>query len=274
MITFLSVLTKVGLHTGLLIASGFALHKFLLGIELRRLIISSAALLTFCVAARLFLLNVELAGGFEHALDFSMFGWVWSPNMSQTLAYLGGAGGVAVGTMARVRILVGLGLAAMVLAVGFGGHSQGLETPGFTPFIISIHVAFAAFWVTAPVVLWPSRSVSDTELLRRLETFSAIAVWGVPLLFISGLWSALHLTGSLGAFMNTAYGLMLLFKILLASMALVIGAANKFWVTRKLRNEPEVGRAVLQKMLIFESVIFSCVICVIALATTVTGPGA
>jgi putative copper export protein len=270
----LSLLLKIGLHAGLLAAIGFAFQRVALGAEFRRLIIAGALLLAVCVAARLFLLNAELAGGLEHAFDFSMFGWVWSPNKAQTLGYLSGAGVILFGVLARLRVLVILGAFALLVGVALGGHTRGLETPGLNPWIASFHVGLAAFWVSAPAALWPSQDVDDDEILRRMERFSAIAVWSVPLIFAGGVWLGIQLTGSFSAFVTTGYGRLLVLKLVFACGALAIGGANKLWVTGKLRDNPAIGRKLLRRTLMVDSLLFAGIVIAIASATSLTGPGA
>jgi len=270
----LSFLIQIGLHTGLLAAVGFAIQRTALGAKIRRLILAGALMLTICVAARLLLLNAELAGGLEHVLDFSMFDWVWTPNKAQTLGYLSGAGVILVGVVSRLRVLVILGAFVLLVGVALGGHTRGLEPPGLNPWIASLHVGLAAFWVTAPITLWPSQDVDDEELLRRMERFSAIAVWSVPLIFVGGVWLGTQLTGSFSAFLTTGYGRLLVLKLMLACGAFAIGGANKYWVTGKLRDNPAAGRRLLRRTLMVDSLLFACIVIAIASATSLTGPGA
>ena len=106
MLGALVLLVKFGLYTGLLGAVGFAIQRLVLGAEFGRLIAASALLLTICIAARLLLLNAELAGGLEHAFDVSLFGWIWSPNKMQTLAFLAGSAAILISLLPHGRILV------------------------------------------------------------------------------------------------------------------------------------------------------------------------
>ena len=127
--------------------------------------------------------------------------------------------------------------------------------------------------MSAPIALWPSGAVDDDELLRRMETFSAIAVWTVPLVFAGGIWVATQLTGSFSSIFETGYGRILVLKFLLACGALAIGGANKFWVTGKLRDNPGAGRRVLRRTLMVDSLLFAGIVIAIASATSLTGPG-
>lgn len=273
MLLALSLLTKTALYIGLLGAAGLAVQKLVFGADHRRMIFLCATMLACAAGLRLFLLNAELAGGLSHVFDFSMFGWVWAPNKSQSLAYLAGAYLLSAAALTNLKPLFGLGAIVLFAGAGLGGHTYGLEAPGLNPAIVSLHIGVAAFWVTAPLVLWPRQGISDVEILRRVKRFSAFAAWSVPLLFAGGLWLSLRLAGTIEALGASAYGRLLIVKFSLAAAALAIGAANKFWVTAKLKQDAAAGRALLQRMLMIDAALFAGVIVAIAAATTLTGPG-
>lgn len=273
MLGLLSLAVKVGLYVGALGSAGLGLHTLVLVTEHRRWVIGLALVLAISVAGRLLLLNAELAGGLLRAFDFSMFGWVWAPNQAQVLAYVTGAVALIAGAFFRTKALLLIGAGAVFVGAGLGGHTQGLKAPGINPFIVSFHVAIAAFWVTAPFVLWPRKNVSDTILLSRMRRFSTVAVWCVPLLFASGLWLAWRLSGSFEAMMNQSYGRLLLLKLILACGALALGTFNKLTVTKRLQTQAVTGRTLLQRTLLLDSGLFAGIVFAIAAATTLTGPG-
>lgn len=274
MLGLLSLAVKAGLYVGALGSAGLGLHTLLLGTEYRRWVIGLALALAIAVSGRLLLLNAELAGGISHVFDFSMFDWVWAPNQAQVLAYVTGAAALIAGPLFRIKAFLLIGAGAVFAGTGLGGHTQGLEAPGINPFTVSLHVAIAAFWVTAPFVLWPWETVSDTILLSRMKRFSTIAVWCVPVLFASGLWLAWRLSGSFEALMTENYGRLLLLKLLLACGALAFGAFNKLRVTKHLQMQGRTGRTLLRRTLMLDACLFAGVIFAIAAATTLTGPGA
>lgn len=273
MLGLLSLAVKAGLYVGALGSTGLALHTLLLGTSHRRWIIGLALVLAMAVTGRLLLLNAELTGGLQHSFDFSMFDWVWAPNRMQVLTYIVGASLLALSAIFDLRILLAVGVASVFAGAGLGGHTHGLEAPGINPFLVSVHVAIAAFWATAPFVLWPQKKVSDAVLLNRMERFSRVAVWCIPVLFVSGLWLAWRLSGSLEALIGETYGQLLLLKLLLACCALAIGAFNKLRVTELLRDRTDKGRERLRTTLALDYMLFSAIVFVIAAATTLTGPG-
>lgn len=274
MLGLLSLAVKAGLYISALGSAGLGLHTLLLGTAHRRWVIGLALVLAISVAGRLLLLNAELASGLPRAFDFSMFGWVWAPNQAQVLAYVTGTVALIAGTFFRMKALLLIGAGAVIAGAGLGGHTQGLEAPGINPVLVSLHVAIASFWVTAPFVLWPRETISDSIILSRMKRFSAVAVWCVPVLIVSGLWLAWRLSGSFEALMTENYGRLLLLKLLLACGALALGAFNKLRVTKYLHTQAGTGRTLLRRTLMLDACLFAGVIFAIAAATTLTGPGA
>ncbi len=274
MLAFISLTVKAGLYVGGLGAAGLSLHGNILDTNHRPWIARLALLLLICATLRLLLLNAELAGGLERMFDFSMFGWVWAPNRLQVLSYSAGGLALLAGALFRTRALLLIGALAVIAAAGLGGHTHGLESPELNPYLVSLHFAIAAFWVSAPIVLWPANHVSDDVVLYRMRRFSQFALWCVPLLFASGLWLAFQLTGSLPSMIATLYGQLLLLKLLLACAALALGAYNKMCVTQRLEIDAASGRCLLRRTLMMDAVLFAGVLLAIGAATTLTGPGA
>lgn len=274
MLGILSLIVKAGLYAGLLGAAGLTFHAFLFRTGYRKWIIGLGLLLGVTIALRLVLLNAELAGGLPHAFDFGMFGWIWAPNRNQVLAQGAGVIALVAGASMQWRLLLAAGAVLIVAGTGLGGHTQGLDTPGLSPLLVSLHVAIAAFWVTAPFTLWPQTATPNDALALRMQRFSHVAVWCVPVLFASGLWLAWRLTGSFEALLTEPYGQLLTAKFLLATCALGLGAINKAWMTGRLQEQAPKARANLRWILTLDGLLFTGVIVAIAAATTLTGASA
>lgn len=233
------------------------------------LIATMAGLTIVLVAVRLVLMNAQLSG---ELLDFSMFGWVWPPVKWHVIAIFVGALLAFLAPFARGPW--GALAAAGVISAGFAltGHVQGKGGELLPMLGVAVHVFIAGFWLVAPFVLWPGRSVAHPDLVQRMESFSTWALWLVPVLFVTGVSLAFYLTGSAGKLVGSFYGRLLILKLVLALMALGIGAANKALVTRKLKAAPETGRIWLRGALICDAVLFIGILLAIASATTLTGP--
>ena len=170
--------------------------------------------------------------------------------------------------------IAGIGAIALALSFALTGHSQALESPGFAPWVVAFHVVIAAFWFAAPLTLWPAKNLSDIDLTVRLERFSAIALFVVPLLFLLGLWLAWRLAGGVQQLIASDYGRLLLLKLAVAAVALGLGGLNKLVTTPIMARDPLRGRRLLKRSLIAEATAFTAAIVIVAWATTMTGPPA
>ncbi|ACT58395.1 copper resistance D domain protein [Hirschia baltica ATCC 49814] len=274
MLTLLVLFSKFGLYLTALIGLGAALHSTAAIVISRRWFVILGLGLVIAVSLRLALLNAQLAGGLSAAFSPDTFSWIWTANRYQAMAYLAGGGLIAASSLVPLKYLKLP--AAIFIAAGFGlgGHTQGLDMPGLAPWFASGHVLIAGFWIVAPFTLWPRASL-DADLVHfRMERFSKIALWCVPILFVSGIWLALRLAGSGEAILSSSYGQLLLTKLLLATLALAIGAWNKLRITQLLKNDAPSGVASLKRSLGADILVFAGILLVIAAATTLTGPGA
>lgn len=274
MLTLLVLFSKFGLYLTALMGLGAALHSAAAIVTPRRWLVILGLGLIIAVSLRLTLLNAQLAGGLSAAFSPDTFSWIWPANRSQAIAFLAGGGLIAASSLAPLKYLKLP--AALLVAAGFGlgGHTQGLDTPGLAPLFSGVHALIAGFWIVAPFTLWPHASLDADLVHARMERFSKIALWCVPLLFVSGIWLALRLAGSLEAILSSSYGQLLLAKLLLATLALAIGAWNKLRITHLLKNDAPSGVASLKRSLGADILVFAGILLLISAATTLTGPGA
>jgi putative copper export protein len=211
--------------------------------------------------------------------DLTMWSIVWDMQHRAVLAVF--AGGTAIG----IALVVGLGargvlqkgfalLGALLISASFSvtGHSQALEDPSFFPYIVVGHVVLVSFWLTAPFVLWPHNKLADADILARTERYGAIAVIGVPLLFISGGVLAWKLGGGLSGLTTSTYGITLGAKLAASTGALGLGAVNKLRVASILKNQPDHGKLELKRTLSADMILFTLALVAITLATTLFGP--
>lgn len=269
---------KLALYTSALLAAGLGLHASLGVVEredhartLRLAALLASAAIVFA-ALRLAVANVQLGGSIESVFDKAILAWTW-PNLApSSIAIIAGALGMVGASVWRLVWLAAP--AAVALAAGFAltGHSQALDTPGLAPWAVALHVLIAAFWIAAPISLWPRGALSNEALETRAQRFTRCALLAVPLLFIAGGWLALRLAGSAEALVSSTYGQLLLVKLAAATAALALGGYNKQVVTRKLRETPDQGRQALSVTLSLDGLFFASALVLVGIATTFTGP--
>jgi len=269
---------KLGLYASALLAAGLGLHVSTQIVEragqmrpLRSAVFLGGAALVFAML-RLMIANIQLGGSLNSIFDPATLAWTWPTLAPSSIALLFGAGLLLAAWLSQQPVLAGL--ASIALAAGFAltGHTQALEQPGLAPWAAGLHVLIAAFWIAAPITLWPRASLSDETVLTRSESFSRLALFIVPLLFVVGLWLAVILAGSVNALLSSSYGLLLTAKVVVAGAALALGAFNKKIVTGKLREASADGRRALTATLSFDAILFASALILVGIATTITGP--
>lgn len=269
---------KLGLYASGLLAAGLGLHAVLGVLErgvhqhaMRVAACAAVAALVFATA-RLIIVNAQLGGGIGAAFDASTLQWTWRSLGLPTAALLAGVVGVIVGWAVRNPLFAAAGAVTLAASFALTGHSEALESPGLAPLAVGLHVLIAMFWITAPLSLWPRRALQDATLVARLKRFSTIAAWAVPALFVLGIWLAWLLAGGLTSLLSETYGQLLVAKLLVASIALAMGAINKLWLTQAVMQGNPEGRRLLKIALLVELCAFLVALLLVGVATTAVGP--
>jgi copper resistance protein D len=273
-LTLLSVGLKLMQYVACLLAAGFALALSSGVIEApsRRAWLKPATWLALvaCIVAllRLFLSAAQLG-------DMNLLAMVWDMQHRSVLALGAGLFILTAALFSGGVLLRGLTcVSALCLSTSFAltGHTQALESPALFSFLVAGHVAIAAFWVSAPAVLWPHPEVNDTVLLARTQQFGAVALVCVPLLFVGGGILGWKLGGGYTGLTTSTYGQALGFKLCCALAALGLGAVNKLRISTLLRTRIAQGRRELQQTLTLDGMLFVFALLAITLATTIMGP--
>jgi copper resistance protein D len=164
--------------------------------------------------------------------------------------------------------------AVIVVLAGFTlmGHTTTHSPRWLLASLLLAHLIVVAFWFGA---LMPLRLASSYESAAvagaTVAAFSTAAAWIVPALFIAGLALAVQLLGNLAA-LRTAYGQLLIAKVL--GFALLLGLAS----LNKWRLGPAVAAGHARRTLAFrrslqiEYVLIAAVLTVTAVMTTFFSP--
>jgi copper resistance protein D len=180
--------------------------------------------------------------------------------------------------------------ALAVLFVGmlaWSGHAAG--TMGFGGFLHfggdAFHLIAAAAWVggLVPLLMFLGPRIQGSEpplanCFQVLKRFSTVAAWSVAVLAAGGALNTWLMTNGLRSFLGTAYGDLVLIKIMLFIVMLGFGAANRYWLTPRLLpgNVPtEEGRSLqlLCASVSIEIALGLIVICVVAVLGLLPPPG-
>jgi len=140
---------------------------------------------------------------------------------------------------------VWIALVTLVVVLGVSGawlsHAAGrLERRALLLVLDTVHQMAAEVWIGSLVHMTAIAFTRDdlrwpAAMLRR---FSTMAVTAVATIVVAGGWLSLHYVGGLAALMGTAYGLMILTKVIVLIGLLVLGAANFRAIRRRSPTAP------------------------------------
>ncbi len=204
-------------------------------------------------------------------------GNTWMTGFSSTLgpsALIGFPGALLLAFHFRRRSLHPAALvtgAALVLGSFLvTGHAATAPPAWFMALVVGIHLIGAATWLGALVPLRVAVTREEpTVATRLLSDFSARGVWAVVALLISGLVISWVQLQSIAALVDTAYGIRLLAKIIVAAIIVMLALYNKHRLTDLLARRPETGRAALRRTIRAE---YWLMMIVMALAVSLTLP--
>lgn len=143
-------------------------------------------------------------------------------------------------TRPRILGLIALGVAAVATVVQNGHGAAGAWWQyAFT----LLHGVAAVTWLGGLLAMGWLLLLHrlSAARLRRLPWWSLLAGGSVAVLVVSGLVQSISQVGYPGALLTTSYGLVLSAKLVLAVLALGLGAWGFVWVRRQIR-ESHTGR--------------------------------
>jgi putative copper resistance protein D len=139
----------------------------------------------------------------------------------------------------------------LAAAIAWTGHAA--STPGAAGNLHlaadALHILAAAGWIGGLVSLVPLfatarrlSSVPANALARdAARRFSTLGILSVTILVSSGIINTWILVGSFHALLDTEYGLILIFKIMIFAVMLAFAVANRFRLTPRLDLPPGNG---------------------------------
>ncbi|HXJ02877.1 MAG TPA: copper homeostasis membrane protein CopD [Micropepsaceae bacterium] len=205
------------------------------------------------------------------------FGRVWMPRLgliAVTLLLL-----VPKNPPEILRLAVLAAAAVALTSIADTGHAGADNGPRAAIHITAdaVHLSAAGIWIGALVVLSRMALISARGLKpddiksfhHALERFSAIGPVVVAALTLSGILNPGFL-----ASLRTAYGQVLLAKLLLFGLMLLLAAANRFWLTPRLERaiDPKQPIGVLRASILAETVLAVLVLSAVAWLGTLAPP--
>jgi copper transport protein len=192
-------------------------------------------------------------------------------------AALGAAGTAPGPPLSRSQmLLLGGAIVALAITAPMAGHSGTHSPSGLLSVADTLHVLSVSAWLGGLAVLLVALPIAVRTLSRReriplraaaVGRFSRLAMVAVGLLLLSGIVQSVALVAAFDAFVDTAYGRLVLAKIVLFLGIVSLGAYNQRRLLPRLRTvadrdeEPERAAALLRRS----------VACEIGLALVVLG---
>jgi copper transport protein len=172
-------------------------------------------------------------------------------------AALGAEGAAAGPPLSRPQgVLIVAAVIALALTAPLAGHTGDHSPEALLVCADTAHVLCMSVWLGGLVLLLvavpvATRVLSPTErtplLAGVVGRFSRLALIAVALLALTGVIQSLSLVASFGALVDTAYGRLVLAKIVLLSALVALGAYNQRRSLPRLRRlaagDEEPGRA-------------------------------
>ncbi|GEO42979.1 hypothetical protein SAE02_71270 [Skermanella aerolata] len=168
-------------------------------------------------------------------------------------------------------VLGPLGAVMVAASFAFTGHTVPWDSLWLSGLLV-LHLLAIAFWAGA---FWPllvaTRHSDRNGVAQLMAAFSVVATIVVPLLAGAGLVMAWRLVGSWSALATTAYGLILLVKILIVAGMLALAALNKWRFVPTLRQGKDALER-LRRSILGEAALAVVVFIATAVLTSVPPP--
>lgn len=161
------------------------------------------------------------------------------------------------------RGLTMFAIAGVGVSLAVSGHAATAAPQWLTRPSSFLHGVAAAYWIGALVPLAALAWRRDDTLPLVLKRFSAIAMPTVGLLVLTGLVLAMVQLGSIGALIDSQYGVILSIKLVLVALLLALAALNRIVFTPALARSPENTRPLLRSILL-ECALVLCILAIVA----------
>lgn len=261
-------------HLGLFIGCGGAFFLTWIAPErgrqaMRIVRIASIASLPFLLFA-VGLQGLDLRGGSLNALSDPA---LWSAALRSSFgAFVACAALALLAALLATRSSAGVARSLSMLALvatGFAfaatGHAASANPRWLTGPMVFIHGATLAFWIGAlPALALAMRQQADTSLaaLARFSKFIPLAV--LPAI-AAGVVVAIVQLGRADALLTTAYGRILLIKLLLVALLLALAAFNRYRLTGRIVRDDAGARRTLRRSIVVELLLVTAIVALVGL---------
>ncbi len=219
---------------------------------------------------------VKFMGSYDAIADLALQKMILqsSLGLSKTMTLLGLAfimSSIKIKQQAKT-ITATIGIVLIALSFTYTGHtSDHTERVFLAPALFS-HIMIIFFWFGSLLPLILSLRLEEKATLHRLITsYSRIASWLVPVIFISGIYLALTIMDGF-AFTDHIYGNILLFKAVIFGVLMLLATINKWRLGPALESNARDASLKLQRSILLEFVLIVLMIIATAILTSNFSP--
>lgn len=259
---FLILLSRLGLYLGVAGTLG-ACFAFLVfqhaghTARLKRYLQLSAVIGFLSIGVNIPARTAAMSGSFASAFDSIFLSILWQSGIGSSARWqLAGFGALLLAslTLGRGSVLRRMtiplmlaGSIALLWSFTFSGHLA--VHSWFNKPALALHVLAMSLWLGS---FYPLLTLlRSAQAQHNLKVFSAVGVWIVALLLTCGLWMAIVLLPSPSVLFTTAYGRVLLCKLVLLLFLLGLAAANKWILVSRVEVQPQgIRRSIQGEMLV------------------------
>jgi len=237
----------------------------------RRMAVAAALLVLAILTLRFGIRAARISGmGVAGMTDVMMLGLIWDGPMGTAALWRGTGAALVLGLMlpGRAGLVAGLvGAGALAVSFAMVGHSVG-EPRALLGGLIVVHVLAIAFWIGALAPLHRAAALPNGAAL--LHRFGRLASWTVAALIFAGTVFAWRVSGSLVALLGSAWGWVLIAKLVGVAGLLILAALNRWRLVPALSRDDAGAIRALRCSIAVEGGIVALVLLATATLTTVT----
>ena len=133
---------------------------------------------------------------------------------------------------------------ALVLTVAGVGHPVAGSLPGLAVAVTAVHVGAMVLWLGGLAAL-PGllrRGTTTAQLRTALSRWSRLAFGAVTALVVTGVVQSLRELPAPGALVHTAYGWVLVAKVVLVALVVAVAALSRDWVQQEVARRAPRSR--------------------------------
>jgi putative copper resistance protein D len=214
-------------------------------------------------------------GGPEGMVDRELLGML-AASPAGTAAAMAAAGGLLLLLVLARGIAATTAAAAggtlVIAAVTVAGHAAA-EAPVVGRALVGLHLVTASFWIGA---LWPllhvARHAPRPEAAAVLQRFGHVALVMVGVLVAAGVGLLVLLLGSVEMLWTTAYGRILLAKLVFVAGLLSLAALNRLRLVPRFSTGCARATAALERSIRAEGIAAVLIVTATAVLTTYATP--